>query len=94
MTRREPSEYAGKTVKIRADVPNPPNGLVIAGREYLVEDWWINASGESWGMSHAPAAWMYAARTIGTTPLDDEVLYGKVDGFGHLVHVSEIEAIA
>jgi hypothetical protein len=90
VSRREPSPYAGKTVKIRADVPNPPNGAVIAGQEYLVEDWWVNASGGSWMDSQTPAAWMYAARTAGT-PIDNEVPYGKVGSLGHLVHVSEIE---
>jgi hypothetical protein len=73
-------------VKIRADVAG------LGGQEYRVEDWWINVAGESWTVSQVPAAYVYAARTAGSAaPLDDAVLYGKVGGFGHLVHVSEIE---
>lgn len=86
MTAREPSPYAGKTVKIRDDVAG------LGSAEYRVEDWWINVAGESWTVSQVPAAYAYAARTAGSTPLDDAVLYGKVGSFGHLVHISEIEA--
>lgn len=88
MTVREPSEYAGKTVKIR------PNVVGIGGQEYRVEDWWQNASGGSWMDADGNiAAMAYGVRSgLAGLPLDNEVLYGKVGGFGHLVHVSEIEA--
>lgn len=86
--RREPSEYAGKTVKIRADVKG------LGGLEYRVEDWWINVTGVSWMYAERnPAAFNYAMRSaFAGVPTDDEVLYGKTpDRYGHLVHVSEIE---
>ncbi|MCW2768503.1 MAG: hypothetical protein JWO11_4462 [Nocardioides sp.] len=87
MSAREPSAYAGKTVKIRADVAR------LGGQEYRVEDWWINVFGASW--MHAdgnPAAMQYGIRSaLGGLPLDNEVLYGKVGGLGVLVHISEIE---
>ncbi len=82
---REASPLAGKTVKIKADVRH------LGGAEYHVEDWWQNVSGRSWMDAQSPAAWAYAARTAATVPIDNEVLYGKVNGLGHLVHVSEIE---
>lgn len=88
MSAREQSPYAGQTVKIRADVRG------LGGQEYRVEDWWLNVAGESWTSSMTPAAFGYAARSAGSTPLDDDVLYGKIDGLGHLVHVSEIEVPA
>jgi hypothetical protein len=90
VTAREPSKHAGKTVKIRADVKD------IGGQEYRVEDWWINVAGVPWGMADSnPAALRYAIRAaLSGVPADDEVLYGKVDSLGHLVHVSEIEAVA
>lgn len=84
MSQRKRSEYAGKTVKIRALAP------LIGGQDYRVEDWWQNVSGRSWMDSQARAAFEYALRAIGS-PIDDEVLYGKVDGLGYLVHISEIE---
>lgn len=86
MSAREPSPHAGKTVKIRDDVP------MLGGEQYRVEDWWINVSAQSWTDSQTPAAFNYAIRTAGLVPIDNDVLYGKVGSFGHLVHVSEIES--
>lgn len=41
-----------------------------------------------------PACMNYAIRAgFSDLPTDDEVLYGKIGGFGHLVHISEIEEI-
>ncbi len=85
MPTRETSPLAGRTVKIKDEA------AVLGGQEYRVEDWWQNVSGGSWMDSGSPAAWAYAARTAGSTPIDNEVLYGKVGSLGHLVHVSEIE---
>jgi hypothetical protein len=86
MSQRTRSPLAGQTVKIRADVAH------IGGREYYVEDWWVSLFGGSWMDARGnPAALAYAVRTAGSTPIDDEVLYGKIGGLGFLVHVSEIE---
>jgi hypothetical protein len=86
MSQRTRSPLAGQTVKIRADVDR------IGGQEYRVEDWWISVFGGSWMDARGnPAALAYAVRTAGSTPIDDEVLYGKIGGLGFLVHVSEIE---
>lgn len=81
---REVSPLAGQTVKIRDE------SREIGGQEYRVEDWWQNVSGQSWTVSQSAAAFQYAVRSAGQTPLDDEVLYGKIDGLGYLVHVSEL----
>ncbi|MGP3914370.1 hypothetical protein [Nonomuraea sp. 10N515B] len=62
------------------------------GSTLRVEDWWDRVSGESWQVSQAPAAFMYALRSAtDALPLDNDVIYGKDDhGIGHLVHVTEI----
>jgi hypothetical protein len=85
---RERSPLAGQTVTIRADVAE------IGGQEYRVEDWWQNVYGGSWMDANGnPAALNYALRAgFAGLPTDNEVLYGKVGPFGHLVHISEIEA--
>lgn len=93
---KEPSPLAGKTVKIKAHVTHPQNPN-FGGSDYRVEDWNDRVIGKSWMYADGnPAALVYAMRT-GTAshevPIDDEVLYGKVGSFGHLVHISEIEEI-
>lgn len=84
-------ELAGKTVKIRDGVFDPIQDAVKGGAMYRIEDWWDNVSGGSWGESHTPAAMQYAIRAgANGLPEDDEVVYGKIGPFGHLVHVSEL----
>jgi hypothetical protein len=98
MKHSESHPHAGQTVKIRDGVTDPLQGAVVAGALFRVEDWWDVCSGKSWMVSDAnPAALHYAMRTglsDGSVPLDDEVLYGKIGSFGHLVHLSEIEVPA
>lgn len=85
---RERHPLAGQTVKIKADAVD------LGGQEYRVEDWWQNVAGMSWMDAEGnPAALIYAIRSaVAGLPTDNEVLYGKVGAFGHLVHVSELGA--
>jgi hypothetical protein len=85
----ERSPLAGTTVTINADLPNEGKGP----HSFKVEDWWDHLTGRSWAVSDGnPAAMIYGMRSgIQGLPLDDEVLYGKVGLFGHLIHVSEIQ---
>jgi len=79
-----PSALAGLTVRIAK------NAARYGGSEYRVEDWWDRVSGGSWKDAYGnPACLQYAARSIGL-PFDDEVLYGKIGPFGHLIHITEI----
>jgi hypothetical protein len=81
----EQSEYAGEIVKLK------PEARHLGGSDYTVEDWWDRVAGKSWmNCDGDPACWAYAVRSVGV-PIDNEVLYGKIGAFGHLVHISEIE---
>lgn len=89
----ESHPLAGKTIKIHLSAPH----FQLEGmeHEYTVEDWWDKLTGKSWMLSDGnPAALVYAMRTgldpKRSIPTDDEVVYGKIDGLGHLVHVSEL----
>lgn len=83
----EPHPLAGKTVKIKQLDKSPQ----FSGQEYRVEDYWDRVAGKSWMDAVGnPAALNYALRPK-TVPMDDEVLYGKIGAFGHLIHVSEVE---
>lgn len=59
-----------------------------------VEDYWDRLTGKSWMFSDGnPAALIYGLRSgLNDLPLDDEVIYVKLNGFGHLVHQSELTA--
>jgi hypothetical protein len=89
---RDKSPLAGTTVKVNARNPNDPGGT--ATLTYDVEDWWDRVTGESWEVSFAQgnmAALQYAIRQAKTgLPFDDDVLYGKIGAFGHLIHISEV----
>lgn len=74
-----PNPLAGKAVIISAGV--------LAGRQFVVEDWWDRIVGRSWMTCDGnPACLAYAMRE--DTPIDDEVVYGKIGGAGFLVHAS------
>lgn len=87
MLHKESSEFAGQTVRII-------NSKQYKGCQYQVEDWWDKVSGKSWMAANGnPACLEYAMRTglQDEVPTDDEVLYGKIDGLGHLFHITEVE---
>jgi hypothetical protein len=97
----DPHPLAGKTVKL---YPAPPSSraasLLFAEphhREFVVEDWQDRVFGKSWqhlDLGGSPAVIDYAMR-VGMTalPKDDDVVYGKVGSFGHIVHASEIGSV-
>lgn len=66
--------------------------VTATGETYQVEDYWDRLTGGSWMTAAGnPACLQYAVRSAGgSVPLDDEVLYGKIDGLGYLFHVSEL----
>ncbi len=88
---RDKHPLAGKTVilKCKPDLDN------LNGKTFVIEDWWENVAGESWMCCYGnPACLKYAIRSaIADLPADDEVVYGKVGSFGHIIHVSELGKI-
>lgn len=89
MIHNEKSDLAGKTLKIKS------TSNELGGSEIIIEDWWDRIAGKSWGMCNGnPACLNYAMRTGFSNikiPNDNEVLYGKIEGLGYLVHVQELE---
>lgn len=87
---RDPSLYAGQTVQLRADAAE------LGGQPCEIVDWYERTgAGKTWRQALEegdPRAQGYAVRRgLGKLPLDDEVLFGRVDGMGQLIHVSEIQ---
>lgn len=77
---------AGMTVKI---VGGP-----FDGRDYRVEDWWDRIAGQLWmDCNGNPACLEYAVRSsVEQTPINDEVVYGKIANSGYLMHVDRFQA--
>ncbi|OXS35433.1 hypothetical protein [Streptomyces sp. XY006] len=89
MNHPAPHPLAGRTVTVTAAL----NGHLPSEHEFTVEDWNDRVFGQSWmTMQGHPASLMYAMRSaVASLPPDNEVVYGKVGGLGHLVHVNEIK---
>jgi hypothetical protein len=81
----------GKTVKLRCKNTDG-SAQELDGQDFEVEDWWINVAGRSWMFCDGnPACLIFAMRSAAAgLPTDNEVIYGKVGAYGHLVHESEI----
>jgi hypothetical protein len=85
---RDPSDYAGKTVRLR------PDAAELGGQQAEVVDWYERlGDGVSWRDNPGdPRAENYRLRhALGGLPDDDDVLFARVDGMGQLIHLTEIE---
>ena len=89
------AELKGKAVVLRSDISHP-NGD-IGGAVFFVEDLWKNVGGKNWMDSAASgnfAAMHYSMRiSANKLPSDNDVIYGHINGFGYLIHLSEVESI-
>lgn len=88
-----PHPRSGQTVKLKAEASHPQFAN-FGGSEFVIEDWHDRVmGGKTWMDCYGnPAAMVYGLRSgMNDIPLDNEVVYGKIGHFGHIVHVSEIE---
>lgn len=83
---------AGQTVRIKSTATHPQLET-FGGSDFRLEDWWDIMANKSWmHCDRNPWCLIYAIRSASNNlPTDDEVVYGKIGSFGHLVHVSELE---
>ena len=88
---RDPSPYAGQTVRLRADAAE------LGGYQAEVVDWYERTGDRvSWHDNPGdPRVQNYTIRRgLGQLPDDDEVLFARVDGMGQLIHVTEVDGYA
>lgn len=95
---REKFKHAGHVAKIKNGVGHGMQGYDMSGKDFEAEDWCENVIGRSWMAANGnPAALEYAMRSgiFGKNnevpTFSDDVVYGKVGGFGHLFHVNELD---
>lgn len=96
--KRKDFEYKGKNVKVKQGVGKSSFGEDMSGEDFEIEDWWENISGVSWMDSNGnPAALEYAIRSAvygknnNVPAFSNDVVYGKINGFGHIFHINELE---
>lgn len=94
---RDIFEHAGKTVRVKSGVGINTLGQDMSGQEFVVEDWCENVLGISWMNANGnPAALEYAMRSgfngsnNDVPTFSNDVVYGKIGGFGHLFHINEL----
>ena len=87
---------ADKRVKLNSTAEDPLRGILIPGAIFEVENWYDRVDPSrpySWKDSvHQTFTTMHYDQRVnylGRTP-DDEVVYGHVNGLGHIVHTSEL----
>lgn len=79
---------------------DPLRGMVVAGAQFEVEGTVAELNAASvmqcasvWEPASNWAVLHYQARALATNlPHDDNVVYGHIDGLGHIVHESELPA--
>jgi len=86
IVHQEPHPQAGQTVWVLAA------GLSAVPLQYRLEDWWDRINGQTWGEANGNIAAMNYAMRAGSVglPFNDEVVYGKIDHLGYLVHITEL----
>ena len=91
---KEPHPHASRIVKLKNGI-EPFNGVDFSGKNFRIEDWWdclADIDNPDWRKSKLVACVLYSIRSSKTSlPIDNEVVYGKLAGLGHLIHVSELE---
>lgn len=76
---RAKHEMAGQTV-------------VFNGNTFALEDWWENVGGDHWfNMSDNFACMEYKQRLGKILDTDTDVVYGKMNGLGYIIHDREWE---
>ena len=89
-----PDLVKGRTYRLNQNTVDMVRGMVVPGALFRLEGRWRDLTGRSWAASDGnPAAMHYGMRSAvrpDPLPVDDEVWYGHIGSYGHLVHESEI----
>jgi hypothetical protein len=90
ITNKDQHPLAGQQVKLK--LKKPLSGVHDMEPVAYLEDWWDRIANMSWKDANGnPAAMLYGMRAgMAQLPLDDYVVYVKINGLGHIVHTVEI----
>ena len=88
----------GKKFKVKKSVGKGALNRQLGGKIFIAEGYWRELTGESWVDSRLdnPAVIEFFARNLDKyidTDVENDVIYGHIDGFGHLFHKSELKKL-
>lgn len=93
LVQRETHPLQDKEVRLNDTVSDPQRSMLWPGAVFRVVDWFVNMDDEAAEPLVVPRNWAekwYIQRALTNhLPLTD-LVYGKVNNLGHLVHVSEL----
>lgn len=88
----------GKKFKVKKYIGNGALGRKLGGKIFIAEGYWHELTGKSWADSSLgnPAVLEFVNRNLDRyidTKEENDVIYGHIDGFGHLFHKNELKRI-
>lgn len=88
----------GKIFKIKRSIGTGALGRRLGGKKFVAEGYWNELTGKSWADSSLtnPAVIEFVSRNLDKyidTEDENKVVYGHIDGYGHLFHEDELKRI-
>ena len=88
----------GKKFKVKNSIGKGALNKQLGGKIFIAEGYWHELTGKSWADSslNNPAILEFVTRNLDKyidTDTENDVIYGHIDGFGHLFHKSELKKL-
>lgn len=88
----------GKKFRVRQSVGKGLLDRQLGGKIFVAEGYWHELTGKSWADWDLgnPAVYEFCKRTLGKyvdEPTENNVIYGHIDGYGHLLHEDELKRL-
>lgn len=88
----------GKKFRVKRSIGKGLLNRQLGGKIFVVDGYWHELTGKSWADSNLnnPAVFEFVTRNPNkyiNTEKENNVLYGHIDGFGHLFHEEELKRL-
>lgn len=86
----------GKKFRVKKCVGKGLLDRQLGGKIFIAEGYWHELTGKSWADSdiHNPTILEFVSRNFDKyidTETENDVIYGHIDGYGHLFHKDELK---
>lgn len=88
----------GKKFRVKRNIKKGFLNRKLSGKIFIAEGYWHEITGKSWADTDLgnPAVLEFVDRNLDKymdTDSENDVIYGHIDGFGHLFHKNELKKI-